>query len=90
MNILKVKKYPELNELKGKLRAEKYTYRKLAEAIGMEVSTLNNKINGYSSFNTVEMDAIATIITIKPDEFVKYFFPRYYSDFYPANQTPAS
>lgn len=71
----KVKRYEELKELKGKLRSEGYTYRKLSEATGISVDAINNKLNGYSVLDGDDVELIARALNIEADEIILYFFP---------------
>jgi transcriptional regulator with XRE-family HTH domain len=75
MKSKKVQKYPTLNALKGKIRESESSYRDLAEKIGMSPTTLSDKINGYSVFDTVEVDKIVHELRIDHNEIVKFFFP---------------
>lgn len=73
---MKKKIYPELTALKGKIREEKKSYRGLAEKINMSLNALNNKLNGYSIFDTNEVGQMVEALNIEPTDIVKYFFPR--------------
>lgn len=72
----KTKRYEELNELKGKMRSEGYTYRKLSEETGISVDAINNKLNGYSILDVDDVELIAKALNIKADEIILYFFPK--------------
>lgn len=72
----KRRRYIELNALKGRIREKKYTYRKLAEEVGISTNMLCNKINGYYVFNADEIEKIANTLDISAQELNKYFFPR--------------
>lgn len=72
----KVKRYEELKELKGRMRKEGYTYRKLSEETGISVDTINNKLNGYSVLDADDVELIAKALNIKADEIMIYFFPK--------------
>lgn len=72
---MKVKKYDELNALKGLMTEKKVTYRELSDKSGISLSALNNKINGYSVFNIDELSSIVEILDIDANEIPKYFFP---------------
>ena len=72
---MKVKKYDELNALKGLMTEKKITYRDLSGKTGISLSALNNKINGYSIFNVDELSDVVQVLNIKPEEISKYFFP---------------
>ena len=71
----KERKYRELRELKGKLRAEGKSYKDVAEEVGMEVATLSNKINGHAEFKLNEIEKLVAILNIKQENIAKYFFP---------------
>ena len=45
---MKVRKYPELNKLKGKFRELGLSYRKISDDTGIPLNRLNDKLNGYS------------------------------------------
>jgi len=64
---------PELSKLKGRIREKGNNYRNIASEIGMALTTFNNKINGYSTFDIVEASKIALILEIPPEE-ISYFF----------------
>jgi len=70
----KRRKYPELNFLKGRIREQKTSYRKLSLEIGMAVNTLSDKINGFYAMSIPEAEAIAVFLEIPPKELDKYFF----------------
>ncbi|PEW63845.1 hypothetical protein CN448_27990 [Bacillus cereus] len=72
----KRRKYPELKALKGKIREENSSYRKLAEALEISTTTLNDKINGYSVFDTEEVNKIVNELKIEPNEVIRIFFSR--------------
>lgn len=68
-------KYAELTALKGLLKERKTTYQGAAEIIGKATRTFSNKINGYDSFDALEMDRIAEYFGINTAEVGRYFFP---------------
>lgn len=70
----KRRKYPELKALKGKIREKNSSYRKLAEALDISPTTLNDKINGYSVFDTEEVNKIVNELKIEPNEVIRIFF----------------
>lgn len=72
---MKKQKYPVLNELKGKIRAENQTYRSLSEMTGISTGVLNNKLNGYSVFDSDEIELIVLALGIDPRDIVKFFLP---------------
>lgn len=69
------RRHPELKALKGKIREEGTTYEEVAKKIGIETSTLSNKINGYVDFRAGEMEELVEILNIDPAYIVNYFFP---------------
>lgn len=75
MTATKVRKYHELKALKGKIRESDSNYRELARRIGMSPATLSDKINGYSVFDTEEVNLIVSELRIEPSEIIKFFFP---------------
>lgn len=68
-----MKKFNHL-ELLGRIKACGYTQEKLAGAIGINLSTLNSKLNGQSYFSTKEMDSICKELDISTGDIGKYFF----------------
>lgn len=73
---MKRRLYPILNDLKGKIRLENKTYKSISQEIGISIDALNNKMNGYSSFNIDEVESLIRVLNIKPEEIIRYFFPR--------------
>ena len=71
----RIRKHSELNALKGKIRAEKTNYKEVAIKMGIEISTLNNKINGYTAFNISEAEKMVEILNIDVENINFYFFP---------------
>lgn len=69
----KVRKYRELTELKGRIREKKKSYRFISEETGISLSTINNKINGYASFDILEAAKIAPLLDIPPEEISAFF-----------------
>ncbi len=72
---MKVKKYQELDRLKKLLQKKNLSYRKLAKLIAMSTDALNNKLNGYSVFKSNEVERLAEILHLAPEEINYYFFP---------------
>lgn len=64
-----------LKELKGKIRQEGSSYRKVSKAAGMSLKTFNNKINGYSAFDVDEAERIMKELHIELDDMARYFVP---------------
>lgn len=71
----KKRKYPVLDELKGKIRAERKTYRSLSLETGISLNAINDKLNGYSAFDSDEMEAFMEALNISVEEIVKFFLP---------------
>ena len=71
-----MKRYEELNALKGKLREEGISYRALSADVKISLNALNAKLNGDSVFNTDEVERVAKRANISPEDFIRYFFPR--------------
>ena len=71
---MKERKYRELVELKGLIRQKKMTYQGLADLMGISLSALCDKINGFSIFLLTEVAQIAKILEISIDKIVFYFF----------------
>ena len=72
----KVKRYEELKALKGKMRSEGFTYRKLSEETGISVDAINNKLNGYSVMDADDVELMVKALNIPANEILLYFFPR--------------
>ena len=73
---MKIRKYTELNALKGRIREKKSSYQALSEKMGMSKNALNDKINGYSVFNTDEVGFLVEELDISDKEIMRYFFPQ--------------
>lgn len=73
----KRRKYPEMAALKGRIREKGTSYRELARDIGIGAATLSLKINGFYPMTAVEMEQIATILDINPEDIAKFFMPTY-------------
>ncbi len=72
---MKVKKYQELERLKKLLQKKHLSYRKLAKLIAISTDALNNKLNGYSVFKSNEVERLAEVLQLRPEEINFYFFP---------------
>lgn len=73
----KIRKYEVLTKLKGRIRGEGLTYRKVAAEMVIGVNTLSDKINGFYPFTVAEMEQLADLLNIAPEDVVQYFMPRY-------------
>jgi transcriptional regulator with XRE-family HTH domain len=72
---MKIRKYAELNALKGRIREKKSSYQSLSEKMGVSKNALNDKINGYSVFNIDEVGFLVEELDIPDREIIRYFFP---------------
>lgn len=61
-------------ELLGRMKACGYTQERLAGAIGINLSTMNSKLNGQTYFSAKEMDSICKELDISMCDIEKYFF----------------
>lgn len=77
---MKNRKHEILNSLKGKIKEECLSYRKVSTKSGISLNAFNNKINGYSVFNTDEVSALVEILNIEPNDIIKYFFPQMFQN----------
>ena len=59
-----------------KMAERGYTYNKLARAIGMSVTTLNNKLNHELDFKLKEAERIADVLDLNLKEFMAIFFAK--------------
>lgn len=62
-----------INKLKSYLALKGMTIKDLAEAIGMSISTLSNKINGKTEFTASEIAQIQTTLDIPDEEVLDIF-----------------
>jgi transcriptional regulator with XRE-family HTH domain len=69
-------KYYDLRALKGLLKEKNINYELLSKDANISMSALNNKLNGYSVFNTIEVDRLVAYLKISPDNIIVYFFPQ--------------
>lgn len=59
--------------LKGKLYEKKKTYADLAEALGISVTAVNNKMNGRTEFDCAEACIIKNWVPLTDKESVEIF-----------------
>lgn len=76
MTTKKVRRYEELNALKGRIREQKASYRKIADNLGMGTATFSDKINGFYVFDASEIEKICDELDITAEQVSKFFFPR--------------
>lgn len=70
-------RYCELKELKKLLKRKNLSYRGLSKTIAISTDALNNKLNGYSCFNSEEILKVAKALRISVNDIGFYFFPEY-------------
>lgn len=68
------KKYQELLKLRGKIIAEGYDLKTVAEELGLSYNAFRNKIKGETAFTINEVYELAVILNIEKDEIITYFF----------------
>lgn len=64
------------NKLKGKIREQGFTYRKLAKKIGIGLTSMNYKINGKHLFNQEEMVKLREVLKLSDNEIIEIFFQK--------------
>lgn len=62
------------SKLRGRIRECGLTQKQLAEAIGINKSSLSAKLNGQFAFTTNEVLAISKVLNIHLNEIGEYFF----------------
>ena len=62
------------SKLRGRIRECGFTQKQLAEAIGINKSSLSAKLNGQFAFTTNEVLAISKVLNIPLNEIGEYFF----------------
>jgi len=77
----RAKVFKELSALKGLIRERGTSYNKLADEIGIHASTFSNKINGFTCFDAMEIDALCNLLDIHEKDVGKYFFPHRLSNY---------
>lgn len=70
-----MRKYGELNYLKGKITERGETYRSLSKKTNIPLNSLSNKINGHSAFDIVQVSRLCAELDIDPREIPKFFLP---------------
>lgn len=68
-----MRKYPELNKLKGKITESRETYRSVSAKTGIPLNSLSNKINGHYLFDIVEVEKICKVLDIAPGDVFVFF-----------------
>lgn len=68
----------DVDRLRGKIVERRMSIEKVAEAIGLNTSTLYRRINGGGGAFTInEADMIASLLKLTTDELNKIFFAQY-------------
>lgn len=62
------------NELKAEMRRNDDTQEKLAEALSLNVSGVNDRINGRVEFRRSEINIIRQRYNLSPEDTVRIFF----------------
>lgn len=70
---MKIRKFPELVKVKGRIREKGLSYRELSRIMGIGVNTLNDKLNGYSSIYLDEAVTICENLDISLSEIPIFF-----------------
>jgi DNA-binding Xre family transcriptional regulator len=64
------------SKLLGRIKEYGYTQKSLAEAVGMNNGTMNQKLNNGYFFTSAEIDAICRKLDISPCDIGVYFFAK--------------
>ena len=72
----KVRKYEELNCLKGLIREKKYSYKSLSQEMALSVDAINNKLNGYTMLTVYDIVSFMKVLDIDNSQIMKYFLPQ--------------
>ena len=62
------------NELKAEMKRNDDTQEKLAEALGLNISGVNDRINGRVEFRRSEINIIRRRYNLSPEDTVRIFF----------------
>ena len=73
----KVQRYEILTQLKGCIRGKGMTYREVAQEMNIGINTLSDKLNGFYPFTVAEMEQLADLLGIAPEDVVHFFMPGY-------------
>ena len=66
----------DYSKLLGRMREYGYTQETLADAIGINESTLNSKLKCRTYFNCYEIDKICKVLDISNREIGAYFYAK--------------
>lgn len=62
------------NELKAVMKLNDDTQEELAKALGMQVSSVSERVNGKIEFRRSEINAIRERYNLSPEETIRIFF----------------
>ena len=62
------------NELKAEMKRNNDTQEKLAEALGLQISGVSDRINGKIDFRRSELGKIRSRYNLTPERFDEIFF----------------
>ena len=71
---MKKQKAPELKELKKLLHRKNISYKHLSKRLNISVDAVNNKLNGYTLFNSIEILKISQFLNIEKGNIFKFFW----------------
>ncbi len=71
---MKKQKAPEIKELKKLLHRKNISYKRLSKRLNISVDAVNNKLNGYTLFNSIEILKISQFLNIEKGNIFKYFW----------------
>lgn len=60
--------------LYGRMREKNYTQEQLARKAGISLSQLSTKLNGHYPFKQTDIQSIADVLDIAPENIGRYFF----------------
>lgn len=63
----------KLDMLKGKIVEKKTNYDECSKALGISITTLSNKMNGYTEFTVQEANNLSTFLNLSLDEKIHIF-----------------
>ncbi len=69
----KERKYPVLKKVQGRMREYGETYRSLSDKTGIKLVPLNDKLNGYTLCDILEVSKICSVLDIPPEEIPIFF-----------------
>ena len=64
------------SKLLGRMREYGFTQERLAEAIGINKTTLSAKLNNRFAFTQEEIDSICKVLDIPNEDIGEYFFAK--------------